>query len=82
MTNLPPRPSRPTSREQLTPSQVIEQRLAKKILRLNRKLTKVKTVAVTMLKISARHNDISSHQVQTWAKEILNILGSKEEDTK
>lgn len=73
-------PSRPhpTSREQLTPAQAVEQRYLKKVRRLNMKLTKVKNLAVEMLKVSQRHNDISSHQVQKWAKDLLNILGQKD----
>lgn len=76
-----PRP-RPTSRDQLTPQQKVEQMYLKKVKRLNLKLTKVKQVAVTMLQMSRRHNDISSHQVEVWAKQILNILGSKDDDLK
>ena len=69
-----PAAKKPVSRAQLTDAQKREQQLLAKIKRLNLKLAKVKSVAVSMSTISNRHNEVSATQTNAWAKTILDTI--------
>lgn len=66
--------SRPVSKGQLSEAQRREQQLLQKIKRLNTKLSKVKAISTQMNIISHKTNEVSSRQVEDWAKKITEVL--------
>lgn len=54
----------------------IRQQLLAKIKRLNLKLSKAKSVAVSMEHASTRNNEVSARQVESWAKDLINIINN------
>lgn len=64
----------PVSRTQLSPEEKQKQQLLAKIKRLNVKLSRVKDVAVNMSNIASRTNEVSSRELELYAKRIIDLL--------
>lgn len=63
-------------RKAVTETEKAHQRSLAKIKRLNIKLSKIKSITVNMSTVASKTNQVSSRQVEDWAKKVLAILNN------